>query len=352
MPILDIEKLSKKLGGNVVLDELDLAVEQGEIVALLGPSGSGKTTLLRCVSGLETPDAGRITLNDKVVFGGAQGVNVLPERRNLGLVFQSYALWPHRTVAQNVAFGLETRKVKRADIGQRVGAVLDHLELGQLGGRYPGQLSGGQQQRVSLARAFVTDPSLLLLDEPLSNLDAKLRETARAWLREALRESGKTAIFVTHDQVEAMAVADRVAILRGGKLAQYGTPQEVYERPGSLFVADFMGSPNILEAQGVRRGAGGTSVSVHGTPLCGRAVQDPELTGARVVLRPEHLSLAGENVPNSLAAERVSSVFLGPVWEHWLQVGDQRLRFTTAAPLAGERVWLHAPPEQVLIFHP
>lgn len=351
-PILRIEQLGKRLGGNQILQGLDLDVYEGEIIALLGPSGSGKTTLLRCVSGLESPDEGRLTLAGRALYDAARGVNVPPEGRNLGLVFQSYALWPHKTVAQNVAFGLEMRKVRREEIVRRVQTVLDHLDLGRLGGRYPAQLSGGQQQRVSLARAFVTDPLLLLLDEPLSNLDAKLREHARVWLREALKDSGKTAIFVTHDQAEAMAVSDRVAILRGGKLAQLGTPESVYHQPGSLFVADFMGSPNILTGQALQLGGARARVDVEGNTLEGVAVRDPQVgEGARVVLRPEHLELAAPGTPNALEGVRESSVFLGAVWEHWVRVGVQRLRFTTPRALEGKQLTLHAPAEQVLVFH-
>lgn len=352
MSTLKIEQLGKSLGGNTILDGLNLEVETGEIVALLGPSGSGKTTLLRCVSGLEAPDAGRLTIGGRVVYDAAARINVPPEQRQLGLVFQSYALWPHKTVAQNVAFGLEQRREGRGEVGRKVGEVLEQLGLGTLGGRYPGQLSGGQQQRVSLARAFVTEPVLLLLDEPLSNLDAKLREHARAWLREALKASGKTAIFVTHDQSEAMAVSDRVAILRGGTLAQYAAPEQVYDQPNSLFVADFIGNPNIMEAQPLNVSGPGVQVLVNGATLEGVGVHDPELGGTvRAVIRQEHLVLGQPGEPNTFPARHLNSVFLGAVWEHWVQVGSDRLRFHSPRRLTSETLTMHVPREKLLVFH-
>ena len=352
MSTLAIENLGKILGGNTILDGLNLSVETGEIVALLGPSGSGKTTLLRCISGLESPDAGRISIDGRPVYEAAARVNVPPEGRQLGLVFQSYALWPHKTVSQNVAFGLEQRRVPRPDIGSRVAKVLEEIGLGALGARYPGQLSGGQQQRVSLARAFVTEPVLLLLDEPLSNLDAKLREHARAWLREALKASGKTAIFVTHDQSEAMAIADRVAILRGGKLAQYAPPETVYDHPNSLFVADFIGNPNIMDAAAVSTEGKRVRVRVNGATLEGMGVHDAELGGkVRAVIRQEHLELGQPGGENTFQARHVNSIFLGPVWEHWVEVGSDRLRFHSPQKVTEAMLTMHVPAEKLLVFH-
>src|SRR5439155_26396863 len=216
-------------------------------MALLGASGSGKTTLLRCVAGLERPDAGRIVLGERTLFDAAAGVEVPAEKRGVGLVFQSYALWPHRTVFANVAYALKLRKVAESEAGPRVQEALEHLGLGALGNRYPHQLSGGQQQRVALARAVVYNPSLLLMDEPLSNLDAKLREEARAWLRELIKRLDLSALYVTHDQVEAMSIADRIVLLEGGRVEQEGEPQEIYQEPATLVAADFMGSNNRLE---------------------------------------------------------------------------------------------------------
>src|SRR5574341_876088 len=222
MPELMVEKVHKRLGGNEVLKGVSLTLERGEVVALLGHSGSGKTTLLRSVAGLETPDAGRVTLSDRTVFDAAKGIEVPPEKRGLGFVFQSYALWPNRRVFDTVAYGLRLRRAGNDEIKRRVGEVLDRLGLGTFAERYPHQLSGGQQQRVALARALVYQPPVILLDEPLSNLDAKLREEARAWLRQLIVSLDLSALIVTHDQIEAMAIADHITLLNGGLIEQEG----------------------------------------------------------------------------------------------------------------------------------
>jgi len=221
-------------------------VPRGEVVALLGPSGSGKTTLLRAVAGLEQPYAGSVAIGDTVFFDAARKIDVPAEKRGLGLVFQSYALWPHRSVFDNVAYGLKLRKVAGAEIRQRVERALAQIGLAHLAERFPHQLSGGQQQRVALARALVYEPPVILLDEPLSNLDAKLREEARAWLRQLIVTLDLSALCVTHDQVEAMAIADRITLLNAGTIEQEGKPIELYTAPKSLFTAEFMGSNNRL----------------------------------------------------------------------------------------------------------
>lgn len=350
MATLSIKNLSKKLGQNQILKDLSIDVQEGEIIALLGPSGSGKTTLLRCLSGLETPDTGSITLGGKDIFNSQTNTIVPPEKRNIGLVFQSYALWPHKTVAQNVVFGLELRKMPKDQARERVEQTLKRIGLEGLSERFPGQLSGGQQQRVSLARAFVTDPVLLLLDEPLSNLDAKLREYARVWLREALKAAKMTAVFVTHDQAEAMAIADRIAVLHGGQLAQIATPQELYENPNSLFIADFMGSPNILTGQVLQVEQQEATVQVGSSVVKARVnanVRKGET--CKVVLRPERLTL-GERTGNSLQGNKEHSLYLGAHYEHWFQVGDERLRVHTAAPVGFGQVSINFTPQSALVF--
>src|SRR3954462_7780816 len=246
LPALAIEDLHLRLGATEVLQGIACAVEVGAITALLGRSGSGKTTLLRAIAGLETPTRGAIAIGGTAVFDAARGIDVPTERRNLGLVFQSYALWPHRSVYDNVAYGLKLRKIGATESAKRVKEVLDQLGLGALGQRFPHQLSGGQQQRVAIARALVYNPPVILLDEPLSNLDAKLREEARAFLRELIVRLGLSALVVTHDQSEAMAMSDRILLLNNGKIEQQGTPQEMYNRPQSQFTAEFMGSNNHL----------------------------------------------------------------------------------------------------------
>src|SRR5476651_2310529 len=233
---------------NQILKGVSMHLKKGEVVALLGPSGSGKTTLLRAVAGLESPKGGTIEIGERNVFDGAKHFEMPAEQRNLGLVFQSYALWPHKTVFDNVAYGLKLRKMGSTETAARVKEVLTQLGLGHLGERYPHQLSGGQQQRVAIARALVYNPPVILMDEPLSNLDAKLREEARAWLRDLIVTLGLSAINVTHDQVEAMAIADRIILLEGGVVAQEGPPTALYNEPSTLFAAEFMGSNNRLDS--------------------------------------------------------------------------------------------------------
>ena len=234
---------------NPILKGVSMHLQKGEVVALLGPSGSGKTTLLRAVAGLESPRQGTIDIGTRRVFEGSKRFEMPAEQRNLGLVFQSYALWPHKTVFDNVAYGLTLRRMAGGEIKTRVMEVLGQLGLGHLGERFPHQLSGGQQQRVAIARALVYNPPVILLDEPLSNLDAKLREEARAFLRELIVRLGLSALMVTHDQAEAMAISDRILLLNNGKIEQQGTPQSMYETPETLFTAEFMGSNNRLPAK-------------------------------------------------------------------------------------------------------
>ncbi|MBQ0599015.1 ABC transporter ATP-binding protein, partial [Klebsiella oxytoca] len=243
---LSVENLHLTYGDNPVLKGVSMALRRGEVVSLLGPSGSGKTTLLRAVAGLEKPTSGTIAIGKTRVYDGNPRSEIPAEERNLGLVFQSYALWPHKTVFENVAYPLRLRKVAAAEIKQRVQSVLDQLGLGHLGNRHPHQLSGGQQQRVAIGRALVYNPPVILLDEPLSNLDAKLREEARVFLRELIVKLGLSALMVTHDQNEAMAISDRILLLNNGVIEQQGTPQEMYGSPRTLFAAEFMGSNNRL----------------------------------------------------------------------------------------------------------
>lgn len=349
MPALVVEGLQVRLGGRPILLGVDLEVGEGEIVALLGPSGSGKTTLLRALAGFERPSGGRILLGQEVLFD-AKGIYLPPERRAVGVVFQNYALWPHRTVYENVAFGLRLRRVKEGEVRARVERILDRLGLTGLEGRYPGELSGGQQQRVSLARALAFDPKLILLDEPLSNLDAKLREQARVWLRSTLKETGKAAVFVTHDQAEAMAIADRIALLQEGRLLQVGTPEDIYRNPRSLFVADFFGNPNLLEVVVLGQEDSWATVELQGFRLRGRAM-GPLVPGrlARLVLRPHDLRPARPGETNLLEGAVVHRLFLGSHYEHWVRIGPSEMRFHHPFPL-GPRVALAFDPEVGLVY--
>ena len=350
-PKLRVRDVHVRLGSNAILTGICADIADGEIVALLGRSGSGKSTLLRAIAGLETPTDGSIRIGDRTVFDAAAGVNVPPERRDLGLVFQSYALWPHKTVWDNVAYGLVLRKTSREEIQRRVQEALAGVGLAEYGERYPSQLSGGQQQRVALARALVYRPPLLLLDEPLSNLDAKLREEARVWIREIIKSSGLTAIFVTHDQVEAMAIADRIMLLKDGTMVQEGTPEQLYTAPESLFAADFMGINNSLEATVVATLDGLARLDVAGVALwgcnkAGRVVGD----AATAVIRIECVHQAGPGSDNVIAAELAASAYLGGRWEHVFRVGGKRLRVLTEKPLLSGVYNLGLPRDSLWIF--
>ncbi|HWN34253.1 MAG TPA: ABC transporter ATP-binding protein [Pseudonocardia sp.] len=242
--VVELRGVSQDFGAGPVVADLDLAVGAGELLALLGPSGCGKSTTLRMIAGYLRPTEGRVFIR------GRDATTVAPRRRNIGMVFQSYALFPHLSVAENVAFGLRMRKIGKPERTRRVGEALELVRLGELGDRRPGQLSGGQQQRVALARAVVIEPDVLLLDEPLSNLDARLRVQLRGELARVQRETGLTAVLVTHDQEEALAVSDRIVVLHEGRIAQQGTPAELFEHPRSRFVAQFLGYENVLELPG------------------------------------------------------------------------------------------------------
>ena len=245
MSLIEIEKVSKKFGAVTAVDRLDLTVQAGEFLTLLGPSGCGKTTVLRMIAGLEFPDEGVIRIKDKTVFSSREGIYVAPGKRGIGLVFQSYALWPHMTVFENVAFGLQVQGAERKEMEDRVHTSLDYMRLRGMEKRYPQQLSGGQQQRVALARMLVTRPSIFLMDEPLSNLDAKLRMEMRAEIKRLHWEAKATTLYVTHDQNEALTLSTQVAVMNRGILQQVASPHQIYRRPANLFVADFIGSPTI-----------------------------------------------------------------------------------------------------------
>ncbi|NDL62209.1 ABC transporter ATP-binding protein [Acerihabitans arboris] len=317
---LSVENLHLKYGDNPVLRGVSMQLGQGEVVSLLGPSGSGKTTLLRAVAGLEKPAAGRISIGETLLFDGATGFEMPAEERNLGLVFQSYALWPHKTVFANVAYPLKLRKVPAADITRQVQVVLDQLGLGHLGNRHPHQLSGGQQQRVAIGRALVYNPPIILLDEPLSNLDAKLREEARVFLRELILRLGLSALLVTHDQHEAMAISDRILLLNNGKIEQQGTPQEMYGSPATLFTAEFMGSNNRLNGRvmALRDGRArieGRDWSLWGAAGAGLAVGQE----AAAIIRVEQVRFADEAADadgNTLSLPMLTRMYLGNRWEY------------------------------------
>jgi len=306
---VQLRGVDKAFGALPVLRGCDLDVPPGEVMTLLGPSGCGKTTLLRVIAGLVTPDAGTVAI------GGRDVTWVPANRRQVGMVFQHYALFPHMTVAGNVAYGLRVRRVPRDEIGRRVRAALALVELEALAGRWPGQLSGGQQQRVALARALVLEPQVLLLDEPFGALDAKLREAMQIDLRKLVQRLGITTVFVTHDQDEALALSDRIAVMQAGRITQVGSPLEIYDRPASAYVADFVGRSNLIEGMA----AGGR---VELTP----AVALPA-TGTGpviVVVRPEHLAVTAEPGRPGWSGTLAFVKHAGATTEYEVDVGRER----------------------------
>nr|CAM32696.2 ABC-type spermidine/putrescine transport systems, ATPase component protein [Herbaspirillum seropedicae] len=344
---------------NPILKGVSMELQRGEVVALLGPSGSGKTTFAARrgragIAQMPVPS----TSGSAGVFDGARNFEMPAEERNLGLVFQSYALWPHKTVADNVAYGLKLRKTPSGEIATRVKAVLSQLGLGHLGERYPHQLSGGQQQRVAIARALVYNPQVILLDEPLSNLDAKLREEARAFLRELIVRLGLSALMVTHDQGEAMAISDRILLLNNGRIEQQGTPQSMYQAPNTLFTAEFMGSNNKLAAEVLSREGERVTVKLDGgtavATLRGRSDVRPgeQLTG---IIRVEQVRISGEASDNAIRLPLSTCMYLGDRWECLFKVdggpaGSVGLRAYAPQRLDQGEYWLSLPEQSLWAF--
>ncbi|MEV0161690.1 ABC transporter ATP-binding protein [Nonomuraea fuscirosea] len=358
MPDLTLTKVAKSFGGNAVLHDLDLHVRDGELFTLLGPSGCGKSTTLWSIAGLHSPDRGTIAFGDRVVFDGGR-VDVTPERRNCGVVFQSYAVWPHLSVHDNVAYPLKLRRVKRPARAARVREVLELVELGHLERRYPHELSGGQQQRVALARALAHPPDLLLLDEPFSNLDAKLRERAREWLRALQQRIGVTTVFVTHDQDEALSMSDRVMVMDQGRVRQVGTPEEIYHEPADEFVADFVGSVNVLSGRAVPGADGTAQVSLDGL---GRPLTVPagaDLAGdVRLAVRPERIVVhppggVPADAVNVVTVKVASRAFLGDHYRYVAELGERELVVRTLTPVDhGSELIVELPPEAIRVFGP
>ena len=332
--ISNVTKRFRRAGGKVIVpvDNISLTVDENELVVLLGPSGCGKTTLLRCVAGLERPDEGEIIVEGRVVFSSAKGIFVPPDQRRISMIFQSYALWPHMTVAQNVGYPLEGRKLSKAEIGERVSRALDLVGIGGLEAQYPGRISGGQQQRVALARALVSNSSVVLFDEPLSNVDAQVRSQLRFELKRMQRQIGFSGLYVTHDQTEAMELGHRVAVLQSGRIAALDTPRRVYEDPPNHYVANFVGVSNFLKGTVRSVAQDGLLVeTVAGLFRVAASAADVR-AGAPVqlVLRPEKLVLHPSSPPgvteNVVEVRVEAQLFSGAHTEYVVSLGEETLR--------------------------
>lgn len=322
---ISIANLARHYGAVRAIDGVSFDIADGEFVSLLGPSGCGKTTTLRCIAGLEDPTAGSIALDGRIVSAPGQGLLVPTHERQVGMVFQSYAVWPHMTVRENVAFPLTIRGADKAKTEQEVREALGRVNMSHLAERHPSQLSGGQQQRVALARAIVGNPRVLLFDEPLSNLDAKLREQMRGEIRQLQRRLGIAAVYVTHDREEALSMSDRVIVMDGGKIAQIGTPKELYHRPTNRFVADFVGKVGFLQLQ--RQGT--AWVIADGTAILTRSGSVHSAT-ALAAIRPESIRLArsveAQEGKTQLRASISQVYYLGPYTEYHLEIAGETLR--------------------------
>ncbi len=347
MSHLELKGLSKHYGGTAVVDGVDLMVPRGHLVCLLGPSGCGKTTTLRLIAGFVEPSTGEIRVDGKTL--SAPGTAVPPEQRGMSMIFQSYALWPHMTVADNVAYGLTLRRMPKAEISRRVQEMLAAVKLGALAERYPGELSGGQQQRAALARALVIEPEILLLDEPLSNLDASLREEMRFEIRRLHDAFRYTTVYVTHDQAEAMTTADLIVVMNQGRIEQAGPAEEIYNRPRSAFVAGFLGGANILKGRAV------DSARLDVGPGVLRCAESAFRAGdeASLSIRFHEVRVHAGDGPagdNHLAARVVRQTFLGSLRDLALELTDGTVIRASASPdLAlptDARVWIDLPSER------
>jgi iron(III) transport system ATP-binding protein len=344
---VELRGLTKRFGPLAVVDNVSLRIDHGQLVCLLGPSGCGKTTTLRLIAGFLEPSEGEINVGDRMVSSSAR--TLPPEQRKMSMIFQSYALWPHMTVAENILYGLRLRKLPRDIIAQKLNVILETTKLEVLAQRYPGELSGGQQQRVALARALIVEPETLLLDEPLSNLDANLREEMRFEIRRLHDQYRYTTVYVTHDQSEAMTTADLIAVMNAGKIDQLGTPEDIYDRPQSEFVARFIGASNVIH---------GTARDHNHISFAGATLQ---VVGAKlnqgqkavVAIRQHDIQLSTQAPPtpvNAVKATVTRQVFLGASRDYMVETGDgTTLRIVTSTDNAvprGSEVWLTLPAER------
>jgi len=343
-----LDNVTKRFGDVTAVDGVTMDIAEGELFFLLGPSGCGKTTILRTIAGFEDPESG------KVLFDGAEVTTVPPHRRNTGMVFQNYALWPHMNVAENVAYGLKVRRVGKAELTRRVEEVLAMVRMSEQRRRYPNQLSGGQQQRVALARALVINPGCLLLDEPLSNLDAKLRLEMRDEIRRIHRETGVTTIYVTHDQKEALSMAQRLAVVDEGRIRQIGTPEEVYHAPADPFCAAFVGETNLISGSVAAVDGKNARITSDLGEISGRLAPGAQVragTPCVTSIRPEHVETADGPGQNVISGRTLQYTFLGDVGQLVFKSGGREIKALVLAPSGDERpTYLYLPPEKVLVF--
>jgi iron(III) transport system ATP-binding protein len=358
---IEVEDLSIRYGNVTAVEGVSFAIPAGQQLTLLGPSGCGKTTTMRAVAGLEKPFAGVIRVAGKAIFDAARGVNVPAEQRGMSMVFQSYAIWPHMSVFDNVAYGLRVRKESGAALKEKVHHALELVKMGAYADRNASQLSGGQQQRVALARACAFSPSVLLFDEPLSNLDAKLRSEMRIELRELQRRLGVTSLYVTHDLEEALAMSDRIVVMRAGQVEQDGTPAEIYRYPRTAFVADFVGSANLISGRVLASTSNSGSVSLATTD--GYTIQGAthgRMAGKEGTLsvRTVHLALTADqpaDAVNTWPVTIIRAVFLGDITQIHVQWGNRELvvrQIGVSNVGAGQKAWLRAAPEHCILLDP
>jgi iron(III) transport system ATP-binding protein len=357
MPEVHVKGLHKEFGDVTVLNDINFTIKEGEFFTLLGPSGCGKSTTLNSIAGLETPTSGSITVGGVSFVDTAKKLYVPTEERNLGMVFQSYALWPHMTVEQNLVMPLAIRKVSKEEKASRIHEALDTVGLAHLKDRFPHQLSGGQQQRVALARALVYSPSVLLLDEPLSNLDAKLREQSRAWLKRLQVELGITTVYVTHDQDEALSLSDRIAVMFEGQMAQIGTPAEIYEKPATAAVAAFVGSCNFFTGVLQEMSSGTAHVRLDNTGLVVKVASTLPLThgdAVTVAVRPERLSVTSATADvsgaNVLETTVLTRSYVGSRYEYGLKLGSNVVQVISPNGNLDGAVRLVFEPEDALLY--
>jgi len=360
MPDVRIEKLIKRFGDVEAIAGVDIHIPEGKIVTLLGPSGCGKTTTLRCLAGFENANEGKIWIGEQLIFDSRQNINLSPQKRDMGMVFQSYAVWPHMSVFENIAFPLRIRKVSRGEIKEKVMRAMNMVGIEELKDRLPSEISGGQQQRVAFARAIVYEPAVLLLDEPLSNLDAKLREQMRFEILELQRKIGITTVYVTHDQEEAMVLSDEVLVMDFGKVIQRGDPEAIYFDPSNEFVADFIGKINFLSGtiSQLEESASVVGIEEEGFQSEIHSTRTNYSEGQKVLasIRPENIQIhtsKPDQETNTWPAKLMRKNFLGGLFDMVVGVESKELRARTPFKVeakSGSEVFIHVPPKDVLLI--